>query len=154
MRDNFAITPIFIVQNDTLNVYLNISEFSTAGFGYKKDNSILSPITKLTDQPTCRVFLDQFNAVWNNDEVLKDITDDILEYIGTLYKENSPEFIYYFILYHIFNEYLEDLNEDELANEKTGFKNSVIWNKLYDFQKDAVLGIINRLEKFNGAYFS
>jgi len=151
LRDNFAITPMFIVQNDTLNVYLNISEFSTAGFGYKKDNSILSPITKLTDQPTCKVFLDQFNTVWNNDEVLKDITDDILEYIGTLYKENSPEFIYYFILYHIFNEYLEDLNEDELANEKTGFKNSVIWNKLYDFQKDAVLGIINRLEKFNGA---
>ncbi|MCP4049850.1 MAG: DEAD/DEAH box helicase, partial [bacterium] len=67
-----------------------------------------------------------------------------------LYKENSPEFVYYITLYNIFNEFLEDISEDELANEKTGFKESIIWNKLYDFQRDAVLGIINKLEKYNG----
>ncbi len=148
---NHSITPMFIIKNDELVVYLNISEFSMAGFGYKKDNSLLNPITKFSDQNSCNTFLTQFQQVWNDANSLEDITKKVLEYIGTLYKENSPKFIYYLILYHLFDEFLEDLNEDELANEKTGFKNSVIWNKLYDFQKDAVLGLINRLEKYNGA---
>ena len=74
-----------------------------------------------------------FNEVWNDDKVLKDITDDVAGYITDLYKENSPEFIYYLTLFNIFDEFLEDISKDELANEKNGFKNSVIWNKLFDF---------------------
>ena len=70
--------------------------------------------------------------------------------MSDLYKENSPEFVYYVTLYNIFTEFLEDISEDELANEKTGFKKSKIWNSLYDFQKDAVLGIINKLERHRG----
>lgn len=53
-------------------------------------------------------------------------------------------------MYHIFNEFLEDISEDVLPNEATGFKSSVIWNKLYNFQRDASLAIINKLEKYNG----
>lgn len=64
--------------------------------------------------------------------------------------ENRPELIYFMTLYTIFNEFLEDISEDGLLNEATGFKNSQIWNKLYNFQKDAVLGIINKLEQYNG----
>ena len=43
-----------------------------------------------------------------------------------------------------------DISEDELPNEATGFKESKIWGMLYDFQKDAVLAIISKLEKYNG----
>lgn len=50
----------------------------------------------------------------------------------------------------MFSEFLEDVSEDVLPNEATGFKNSKIWNMLYDFQKDAALAIINKLEKYNG----
>ena len=53
-------------------------------------------------------------------------------------------------LYNLFNEFLQDISEDVLPNEATGFKESVIWQKLYDFQQDAVLAIINKLEKYNG----
>ena len=53
-------------------------------------------------------------------------------------------------LYHVFSEFLDDISEDELPNEATGFKQSKIWNLLYDFQKDAVLAIINKLERYNG----
>ncbi len=151
VRTNAAIADIFIVENqNSSSLYLGIDEFSSAGFGYKKDNAVLKPITKIDDPNTIDTFKQNFLQVWNNEEILKDVTQEIVDYIGTLYKENSPQFIYYLILYHIFNEFLEDLNEDTLANEKTGFKDSIIWNKLFDFQKDAVLGIINKLEKFNG----
>lgn len=63
---------------------------------------------------------------------------------------NATELIYFVILYNIFNEFLEDISEDVLPNEATGFKQSVIWNKLYNFQRDAALAIINKLEKYNG----
>ena len=70
--------------------------------------------------------------------------------IPTVYQENSPELIYFMTLYNIFSEFLDDISEDVLPNEATGFRNSVIWNKLYNFQKDAALGIINKLEQYNG----
>ncbi|RLA73257.1 MAG: ATP-dependent helicase, partial [Epsilonproteobacteria bacterium] len=143
-----TVQPMTII--DDTSIYSGINEFSSAGFGYKKDNTILGFINKIEDTATTKQYLDTFNNVWNDKNLLKDITDDVVSYINNLYKENSPEFIYYLTLYNIFNEFLEDINEDELANEKTGFKNSVIWNMLYDFQKDAVIGLINKLERYNG----
>ena len=87
---------------------------------------------------------------WNNDEKFEDVTKRILEYIDTVYQENAPEYVYFIALYNIFNEFLEDISEDVLPNERTGFKTSIIWNKLYNFQRDAALAIINKLEKYNG----
>ena len=147
MGNNTLMPMIMLDDNAT---YLNINEFSSAGFGYKKDNLVLGQITKMEDVTATKSFLDNFNNVWNDEAILKDISSEVLAYIDNLYKENSPEFIYYLTLYHIFNEFLEDISEDDLANEKTGFKESVIWSMLYDFQKDAVLGLINKLERYNG----
>lgn len=131
--------------------YLNVDEFSSAGLGYQKDNTVFNPVTKIDDNyEMTKYYLQSFKELWNNDKILKDVTDEVVDFISDLYKENSPEFIYYVILYNIFKEFLVDVSEDDLANEKTGFKESVIWNKLYDFQKDAVLGLINKLEKYNG----
>ena len=100
--------------------------------------------------PFADKYLADFNELWNNSESFKDVTETIIDNISTVYKENAPDFIYFVTLYNIFNEFLEDISEDVLPNEATGFKNSVIWNKLYNFQKDACLAIINKLEKFNG----
>ena len=83
-------------------------------------------------------------------EKLQDVTDQVIDNITTVYRENPAEFIYYITLYNIFSEFLEDVSEDVLPNEATGFKESAIWGKLYNFQKDAVLAIVNKLEKYNG----
>jgi hypothetical protein len=139
-----------IKNNDEKIAYTGINEFSSAGFGYEKDNAILNQVIKTDDFETTKQYFDNFNEIWDDEDLLKDVTEEITEYISNLYKENSPEYIYYVTLYNIFDEFLEDISEDELANEKTGFKESVVWNKLYDFQKDAVLGIINKLERHNG----
>jgi hypothetical protein len=96
-----------------------MNEFSSAGFGYEKDNTILRHITKSDDFEMTKVFIQNFDEVWEDEDFLKDITDDVTDYIANLYKENSPEYIYYLTLYNIFDEFLEDITEDELANEKT-----------------------------------
>lgn len=145
------IQPQFIISSEeTIYSYTWIDEFSSAGFGFENDNSMIRNIIKIDDYNVTQSYLQSFFQAWNDSESLKDITDEVLEYISNLYKENSPEFIYYFTLYNIFDEFLEDITEDELANEKTWFKESVIWNMMFDFQKDAVLWVINKLERFNG----
>lgn len=129
--------------------YAPITEFSTVDLGCERGNNAYSMIQKM-DAPFSQEYLKVFEELWNNNKKLQDVTDVVLENITTAYNENSPEFIYFMTLYHVFSEFLEDISEDVLPNEATGFKQSKIWNLLYDFQKDAVLAIINKLEKYNG----
>ena len=150
-KANGFIQPQFIIKNENeALLYNGINEFSSAGVGYEKDNAILNMVIKSDDFTTTQEFIRNFEDVWNDKNILEDVTQEVTDYISNLYKENSPEFIYYLTLYNIFDEFLEDITEDELANEKTGFKKSAVWNMLYDFQQDAVLGIINKLERYNG----
>lgn len=139
------------ISKNKLTTYLNVEQFNTVGFGYEKGNSLFTPTTKIDDNyEMTKYYIQSFEELWSDSNNFKDVTDEVVNFISDLYKENSPEFIYYITLYNIFNEFLEDISEDELANEKTGFKESAIWNTLYDFQKDAVLGLINKLERHNG----
>ena len=137
----------FIHVDDTS--YAPITEFSTVDLGCERGNNAYSMIQKI-DAPFSQEYLKVFDEFWNDNNKLHDVTDVVLENITTAYSENSPEFIYFMTLYHVFSEFLEDISEDVLPNEATGFKQSKIWNLLYDFQKDAVLAIINKLEKYNG----
>jgi len=133
---------------DTVN-YFPVRGFTTVDLGCDRGDNAYNFVQK-NSQPYSKQFLDLFENFWNSKDKLQDVTDEVVESISAAYNENSPEFIYYVTLYNIFHEFLEDISEDVLPNEGTGFKNSKIWNKLYNFQKDAVLGIINKLEKFNG----
>lgn len=130
-------------------VYLPINGFTTVDLGSEKGNCSFNLINKL-DNEAAKKYLELFNSFWTDNNQTQDVTDAIIATISDAYKENDPEFIYFITLYNIFNEFLDDISEDYIPNEASGFKNSVIWNKLYDFQKDACLGIINKLEKYNG----
>lgn len=129
--------------------YAPFKEFTTTELGLDRGNNVYSMV-QCSPSPFAEEYLNIFNAQWNDNNKFTDVTDKVLEYIETVYKENSPDYIYFITLYNIFNEFLEDISEDVLPNEATGFKNSAIWNKLYNFQRDAALSIINKLEKYNG----
>ena len=137
------------VQSQKSSAYVPFNEFTTTELGCERGNAIYSMVNVMPS-PFAEEYLKIFNEQWQNSDKFKDVTAQVLEYIETVYNENAPEFIYFITLYNIFNEFLEDLSEDVLPNEATGFKNSVIWNKLYNFQRDAALAIINKLEKYNG----
>lgn len=128
--------------------YTPINNFTTVELGCEKGNVISTTIVK--DNSLAKTLLADFNEIWNNNKVLQEVTDEVIGNITAAYNENSPDFIYFVTLYNIFNEFLEDISEDVLPNEATGFKESKIWNMLYNFQKDAALAIINKLEKYNG----
>lgn len=129
--------------------YMPLSGFTTIDIGCERGNNSYNMINGM-EAPFATQYIQLFDTLWNDKVKLQDVTDMIIENISTAYNENSPEFIYFITLYNVFSEFLEDVSEDILPNEATGFKQSKIWNMLYDFQKDAVLAIINKLEKYNG----
>jgi len=137
----------FINLDDTS--YSPISGFTTVDLGCEKGNNAYTMIQK-AEAPFSKAYIDLFNQLWNDSSRLQVVTEEVIDNISNAYKENAPAFLYFVALYNIFNEFLEDISEDELPKESTGFKDSIIWQKLYNFQKDAALAVINKLEKFNG----
>lgn len=129
--------------------YMPITGFTTVDLGCERGNNAYNMVQK-TEVPFSTAYIDLFDNLWKDNSKLQEVTDEVIDNITAAYNENSPDFIYFVTLYNIFNEFLEDVSEDHLPNEATGFKESKIWSMLYNFQKDAVLAIISKLEKFNG----
>lgn len=129
--------------------YMPMNGFTTVDIGCERGNNSYNMVNRF-EAPFSASYMQLFETLWNDHDKLQDVTNVVIENITTAYNENSPEFIYFMTLYHVFSEFLDDISEDELPNEATGFKQSKIWSLLYDFQKDAVLAIINKLERYNG----
>lgn len=138
-----------VVKPDETIAYAPINSFTTSDLGCERGNNIMSLVNRI-DAPLAGEYVKMFEQIWNDKNLLQDVTEQVVDGITAAYNENSPEFVYFVAIYNIFSEFLEDVSEDVLPNEATGFKETKIWNKLYAFQKDAVLAIINKLEKFNG----
>src|SRR5699024_5025314 len=107
-------------------------------------------VHKSNDAAITGTYLSLFDQIWNDPEKLEDVTEQICDHIASVYKENSPESIYFLMLYNIFNEFLDDIDEDVLPNDRTGYQDKLIWQKLFNYQKDAAIGIINKLETYSG----
>ncbi|MBD8070000.1 helicase-related protein [Bacillus sp. PS06] len=123
--------------------------FSSPGLGFSNSSNIY--INNIVDDDsTNRQLLDSFESIWENAQILKDVKEDIINRVELLYKENSPEFIYFVTLYNLFKDFLEGNRDFRTLQEKTGFENTTIWNKLYNFQKDGVVGAINKIETYGG----
>ena len=145
------------ITDRNMNGFMNVDEttytplngFTTVDLGCERGNNAYNYIQK-SDLPISKAYIDLFESLWSDKEELQEVTDVVIDNITAAYNENSPRFIYYITLYNIFNEFLEDISEDVLPDERLGFKESKIWNMLYNFQKDAALAIINKLEKYNG----
>lgn len=128
--------------------YLPFDEFTTVKLGTERGDTGFS-ITMRLDANQSRECLRNFDEAWDSGQ-LQDVTDAVIDSITAMYAENAPELVYYAALYRIFNEFLDDISDDVLPNEGTGFRESAIWGKLYDFQRDAALAIINKLETYDG----
>jgi SNF2 family DNA or RNA helicase len=139
------------VQTDEADTaYMPLHGFTAVDLGYQQGNAVSNLVNKMDDGAFTNTYLALFEQIWRDQEKVLDVTEQICEHIASVYQENSPERIYFFMLYNIFNEFLEELDEDVLPNDRTGYQETLIWKKLFNYQKDAATGIINKLETYNG----
>ncbi|CAJ4482118.1 helicase domain-containing protein [Burkholderia pseudomallei] len=135
---------------DTDTAYTPLHGFTAVDLGYQQGNAVSNLVNKMDEAPFAATYLSLFDQIWNDPEKLEDVTVQICEHVASVYQENSPESIYFLMLYNIFNEFLDDIDEDVLPNDRTGYQDTLIWNKLFNYQKDAATGIINKLETYSG----
>jgi SNF2 family DNA or RNA helicase len=131
-------------------VYVPLQAFTAVDLGYERGDAVSNFVTKIDESPITASYLGLFDQIWNDPTKLEDVTSHLCEHISSVYQENAPERIYFLMLYNIFNEFLDDITEDVLPNDRTGYQESLIWKKLFNFQRDAANGIINKLETYNG----
>jgi SNF2 family DNA or RNA helicase len=142
---------LFHIENvkDEIVAIQGSSNFTSSGLGYSEsDNYDMN--TCSSDSNSTKELLGWFDSIWNNPDAVYETKELLLSHLDTIIKDNSPEFIYFLTLFNIFKDFLEELDEENIIKIKTGFKDTLIWNKLYKFQKDGVLGAIEKLEKYNG----
>jgi hypothetical protein len=139
-----------VQSNSTSAVYMPLHGFTAVDLGYQQGNAVSNIVNKLDEPTATTTFLTLFDQIWNDETKLQDVTEQLCEHIASVYQENSPERLYFLMLYNIFNEFLEDLNEDVLPKDLTGYQDSLVWQKMFNFQRDAATGIINKLETYNG----
>lgn len=137
------------VQEDEV-VYQPLHGFTAVDLGYQLGDAVSNYVTRFSEQPYTGRYLTLFEQIWQDESKVEDVSQRLHDHIASVYRENSPERIYFFMLYNIFNEFLEDLNEDVLPNDRTGYQDTLVWKKLFNFQRDAATGIINKLETYNG----
>ena len=125
------------------------SNFTASGLGYVESDQYEMNML-LREAAGTESLLEWFDAIWNNEKAVTELKEDLLAHLQVLIEDQSPQFIYFLTLYNIFKDFLEELDEEKIIKTKTGFKETSVWKKLYKFQRDGVLGAIDKLEKYNG----
>ena len=150
-RSRSAMQQFALVDDGEASVaYMPLQGFTAADLGYQRNDAVSNFVNRLDEQPMTTSYLQLFDQIWHDPEQLDDVTQVVCDHIASVYAENSPAHIYFLILYNLFAEFLDEISEDVLPNDLTGYQDTVIWKRLYNFQRDAATGIINKLETYNG----
>jgi SNF2 family DNA or RNA helicase len=129
---------------------LGSSNFTVRGLGLGNgDNNI--ELNLIVDGHRDRQELKQwFDELWSHPNLVKDVKQEVLQYLKQLYEDNAPEFIYYKTLFHIFEKFLYDTGKTDAELGQTSLFETAIWQALFEFQKDGVKGAINKILRYNG----
>jgi len=146
----FAVVQASLQTNGTTSAYMPLHGFTAVDLGYQPSNAVSNLVNKIDEYTFATTYLSLFDQIWNDPEKLDDVTAQICDHIASVYQENSPESVYFLMLYNIFNEFLDEIDEDVLPNDRTGYQDTLIWRKLFNYQRDAATGIINKLETYSG----
>ena len=91
-----------------------------------------------------------FTQMWNALPASSDGKAALLAQLDELTAKREPSLIYLLTLYHLFKERGDELDEDKIIKSATGIRETVVWKKLFKFQRDGVIGAIDKLERLGG----
>jgi SNF2 family DNA or RNA helicase len=140
----------FIENTDENNVgIIGSSPFTTEGLGVVATSSHHMNTCFYGKEET-ESLEEWFGGLWSagtNSDLIK---KNLLEYLRLIYADKTAQQIYFLTLYNIFKDLISDLDEEKIIKTQTGIKSTQVWQKLYKFQRDGVLGAIDKIERYNG----
>jgi SNF2 family DNA or RNA helicase len=125
---------------------LGSSNFTVRGLGLGASNNNIE-VDSNRDRRDLKLWFDE---IWNDEQLVEDVKQEVLQYLEQLYQNHAPEFIYYKTLFHIFEEFLAEQDKGGLLDQNVKVVDAEIWKALFEFQKDGVKGAINKILKHNG----
>ena len=142
---------MYYVQNGPVNeAIMGSSNFTVRGLGISESNNNYE-LNLIVDSNRDRTDLKAwFDHLWQHTTLVKDVKADVLAYLQQLYSDASPEFIYYKTLFHIFEKFINSDDATDKLLRSTSLLETQIWKTLFDFQKDGVKGVINKIQNYNG----
>ena len=150
-KSNLMHAKMYHIANDGAeDAIVGSSNFTVRGLGMSATDNNIELNLEVEDKRDLRDVKSWFDEIWNDKELVKDVRDDVLLYLEQLYQNNPPEFIYYKTLYHIFERFLGEHEKSRLLAEDVQLVDTVVWKTLFEFQKDAVKGAINKIRQHNG----
>jgi len=149
-QSNFLHGKAYHIENGNASAaILGSSNFTAPGLGLCPNSNI--ELNLVVDSDRDRKDLKAwFDEVWQDDRLTKDVKEEVLTYLRRLAAPNSPQFIYFLTLFHLFRNELEGAKDVDEALKRTTLLDSGIWKMLYSFQRDGAKGAINKLLEFNG----
>jgi len=129
---------------------LGSSNFTMHGLGLATGNSNIE-LNLVVDSNRDRQDLKQwFDELWNDPKLVEDVKQDVLQYLDQLYANQSPQFIYYLTLFHLFRDYLDGTRDLDENLRQVALPDTRIWRTLFSFQKDGAKAAINKILGYNG----
>lgn len=138
-----------ISRNGVEHALAGSSNFTSKGLGVSVDSNIELNL-EVDSKRDVEDLKDWFNDLWSNEELVRDVKQDVLQYLGKLYGNQSPQFIYYLTLFHLFHDYLEGNRDVDDALRRVALPDTSIWKALFSFQKDGAKAAINKILDYNG----
>ncbi|MEG4939043.1 helicase-related protein [Microcoleus sp. F4-D5] len=139
-----------IAHKGTENAIMGSSNFTVRGLGLGTKYNNIELNLEVDSKRDTRDLKAWFDELWNDAELIEDVKQDVLLYLEQLYQNNTPEFIYYKTLFHIFETFLDDLEKSDILSEQLHLFDTEIWKSLFEFQKDGVKAALNKIRRYNG----
>ncbi len=139
-----------IISQGVEDAIMGSSNFTVRGLGLGKSGNNIELNLEVSDKRDLQDLKAWFNEIWEDETLVEDVKDEVLQYLNQLYQNNSPEFIYYKTLFHIFENFLAAQDKDGFLIKTDRLIKTNIWQTLFEFQKDGVKGAINKINTHNG----
>ena len=135
--------------NDEHLAVVGSSSFTTDGLGISPSESHHIN-TCFRSSAEAHSLIKWFNELWASGKSSDHFGSTLQEALALIYSNKTPQQIYFLTLFNIFRDFIGELDEEKIIKTKTGIKSTQVWQKLYKFQRDGVLGAIDKIERYNG----
>jgi SNF2 family DNA or RNA helicase len=126
------------------------SNFTTRGLGLGAANNNIELNLRVADDRDRADLYKWFNELWEDTSRVTDVKQAVLDYLLQVYRDQSPEFVYFKTLWELFRRFIDEGRDIEDSLKRIRLPETSIWKALFAFQRDGAKSAINKLKTYGG----